>query len=557
MTALPTPSTAASGTAIHVQNGNVSHLTPIQASLIASPRTSASVSGPPFDLNPTLGNNKRKRRPAGTPDPDAEVVALSPKTLMESDRYVCEICSQGFQRDQNLQMHRRRHKVPWKLLKRSSPEVRKRVYVCPEPSCLHHDPCHALGDLVGIKKHYRRKHSCDKQWKCEKCSKGYAVQSDYKAHLKTCGTRGHCCDCGRVFSRVESFIEHQDACSAAREKTAIASSDQTSMASLSARNASPSPSADTVSVTNRSGGSVAGLARSLDFANRYEVPAWLMEQRELQLLPARQHVESSQGSVLGSAVDQEVEEPAKRLHVGKEQAATFFHGSPTAASMSVAAISSHLEPTPPRLQLSIGLYLEAGSDMEGNEGFSTCGTGERLAISRSGNLLPASPAGDVSETGRWSGGVIERMGLELRGSLCNGSNIALATENVCSSGRERKDKERVMIDLEVADIPADGRTRRAHGEEEEGEVAGAEAQLAEARRIREQPQAELEVAKQGLLLQRHHFLRLASSSSSSSNRTCQACGQTLQQQIAAAPSAPNAHHHHAAAAASSLKLELN
>ncbi|KAL8100665.1 hypothetical protein AgCh_032791 [Apium graveolens] len=52
----------------------------------------------------------------------------------------------------------------------------------------------------------------------EKCITGeekvlrYAVQSDYKAHLKTCGTRGHSCDCGRVFSRVESFIEHQDAC---------------------------------------------------------------------------------------------------------------------------------------------------------------------------------------------------------------------------------------------------------------------------------------------------------------------------------------------------------
>ncbi|KAJ9553945.1 hypothetical protein OSB04_017990 [Centaurea solstitialis] len=160
--------------------------------------------------------NKRKRRPAGTPDPDAEVVSLSPKTLLESDQYVCEICNQGFQRDQNLQMHRRRHKVPWKLLKRDSPEVKKRVFVCPEPTCLHHDPCHALGDLVGIKKHFRRKHSNNKQWVCEKCSKGYAVQSDYKAHLKTCGTRGHSCDCGRVFSRVESFIEHQDACTVRR-----------------------------------------------------------------------------------------------------------------------------------------------------------------------------------------------------------------------------------------------------------------------------------------------------------------------------------------------------
>ncbi|KAI5674011.1 hypothetical protein M9H77_14375 [Catharanthus roseus] len=190
-------------------------------------------------------NSKRKRRPAGTPDPDAEVVSLSPKTLLESDRYVCEICNQGFQRDQNLQMHRRRHKVPWKLLKRETPIVRKRVFVCPEPSCLHHDPCHALGDLVGIKKHFRRKHSNIKQWVCEKCSKGYAVQSDYKAHLKTCGTRGHSCDCGRVFSRVESFIEHQDACNMGRIRSESHSLPASAAACLSRTASSPSPSTET------------------------------------------------------------------------------------------------------------------------------------------------------------------------------------------------------------------------------------------------------------------------------------------------------------------------
>lgn len=201
-------------------------------------------SSEPFSCLENGNNNKRKRRPAGTPDPDAEVVSLSPKTLLESDRYVCEICNQGFQRDQNLQMHRRRHKVPWKLLKRENPVVKKRVFVCPEPSCLHHDPCHALGDLVGIKKHFRRKHSNHKQWVCEKCSKGYAVQSDYKAHLKTCGTRGHSCDCGRVFSRVESFIEHQDACSMGRlrpESQAL----QQPAACLSRTASSPSPSSET------------------------------------------------------------------------------------------------------------------------------------------------------------------------------------------------------------------------------------------------------------------------------------------------------------------------
>ncbi|XP_044488385.1 zinc finger protein SHOOT GRAVITROPISM 5-like [Mangifera indica] len=187
--------------------------------------------------------NKRKRKPAGTPDPDAEVVSLSPKTLLESDRYVCEICNQGFQRDQNLQMHRRRHKVPWKLLKRETQEVKKRVFVCPEPSCLHHDPCHALGDLVGIKKHFRRKHSNHKQWVCEKCNKGYAVQSDYKAHLKTCGTRGHSCDCGRVFSRVESFIEHQDACTLRRVQPELQGL-QPACSSRTASSTSPSSDAN-------------------------------------------------------------------------------------------------------------------------------------------------------------------------------------------------------------------------------------------------------------------------------------------------------------------------
>ncbi|XP_022736923.1 protein indeterminate-domain 16-like [Durio zibethinus] len=211
--------------------------------MLANNSCSSVPSSEPFScLENGTNNNKRKRRPAGTPDPDAEVVSLSPKTLLESDRYVCEICNQGFQRDQNLQMHRRRHKVPWKLLKRESPVVKKRVFVCPEPSCLHHDPCHALGDLVGIKKHFRRKHSNHKQWVCEKCSKGYAVQSDYKAHLKTCGTRGHSCDCGRVFSRVESFIEHQDACHMGRIRP---ESQALQPACLSRTASSPSRSSDT------------------------------------------------------------------------------------------------------------------------------------------------------------------------------------------------------------------------------------------------------------------------------------------------------------------------
>lgn len=127
---------------------------------------------------------------------------------MATNRFLCEICNKGFQRDQNLQLHRRGHNLPWKLKQRSSKEVRKRAYVCPEPSCVHHHPSRALGDLTGIKKHYCRKHG-EKKWKCEKCSKIYAVQSDWKAHSKTCGTREYRCDCGTLFSRyIHQFYSH-------------------------------------------------------------------------------------------------------------------------------------------------------------------------------------------------------------------------------------------------------------------------------------------------------------------------------------------------------------
>lgn len=167
--------------------------------------------------NPTAV--KKKRSLPGNPDPDAEVIALSPKTLMATNRFVCEICNKGFQRDQNLQLHRRGHNLPWKLKQRTSKEVRKRVYICPEPSCVHHDPSRALGDLTGIKKHFCRKHG-EKKWKCDKCSKRYAVQSDWKAHSKICGTREYRCDCGTLFSRRDSFITHRAFCDALAEESA-------------------------------------------------------------------------------------------------------------------------------------------------------------------------------------------------------------------------------------------------------------------------------------------------------------------------------------------------
>uniref|UniRef100_A0A0D9XGK9 Protein EARLY HEADING DATE 2 n=1 Tax=Leersia perrieri TaxID=77586 RepID=A0A0D9XGK9_9ORYZ len=162
---------------------------------------------------------KKKRNQPGNPNPDAEVIALSPRTLMATNRFVCEVCNKGFQREQNLQLHRRGHNLPWKLKQKNPKESRRRVYLCPEVSCVHHDPSRALGDLTGIKKHYCRKHG-EKKWRCDKCSKRYAVQSDWKAHSKTCGTREYRCDCGTLFSRRDSFITHRAFCDALAQENA-------------------------------------------------------------------------------------------------------------------------------------------------------------------------------------------------------------------------------------------------------------------------------------------------------------------------------------------------
>ncbi|KAJ4973955.1 hypothetical protein NE237_007129 [Protea cynaroides] len=176
-------------------------------------------STPTSSTAPATAPQKKKRNLPGTPNPDAEVIALSPKTLMATNRFICEVCNKGFQREQNLQLHRRGHNLPWKLRQKTTKEVKRKVYLCPEPTCVHHDPSRALGDLTGIKKHFCRKHG-EKKWKCDKCSKRYAVQSDWKAHSKTCGTREYRCDCGTLFSRRDSFITHRAFCDALAQESA-------------------------------------------------------------------------------------------------------------------------------------------------------------------------------------------------------------------------------------------------------------------------------------------------------------------------------------------------
>ncbi|KAI5658786.1 hypothetical protein M9H77_27579 [Catharanthus roseus] len=120
---------------------------------------------------------------------------------MAANRFFWEICNKGFQRHQNLQLHVRGHNLPSKLRQKTSKsESKKQVYICPGTSCVLHNPARALADFTGMKKHYSWKHR-ERKWKGEKCSKRYAVQSDWKVHTETCGDKEYKCDCGTIFSR--------------------------------------------------------------------------------------------------------------------------------------------------------------------------------------------------------------------------------------------------------------------------------------------------------------------------------------------------------------------
>uniref|UniRef100_A0A0D2ZV40 C2H2-type domain-containing protein n=1 Tax=Brassica oleracea var. oleracea TaxID=109376 RepID=A0A0D2ZV40_BRAOL len=49
----------------------------------------------------------------------AEVIALSPEEIMATNRFQCEVCKKGFQREQSLQLHRRGHNLPFNLKQKS------------------------------------------------------------------------------------------------------------------------------------------------------------------------------------------------------------------------------------------------------------------------------------------------------------------------------------------------------------------------------------------------------------------------------------------------------
>ncbi|KAK1398253.1 Protein indeterminate-domain 12 [Heracleum sosnowskyi] len=146
-------------------------------------------------------------------DEEAKVIALSVEEITAEKNFSCEFCNKKFNREQNLQLHKRAHNIPFTLENDKNEDGKRKVYLCPETTCANHNRCYALGNFTSLKKHYKRKHS-EKTLDCPKCYKKYAVEADLRAHLKTCGTKEYKCECGSGFSRRDSYITHRTLCDA-------------------------------------------------------------------------------------------------------------------------------------------------------------------------------------------------------------------------------------------------------------------------------------------------------------------------------------------------------
>ncbi|KAJ0828611.1 putative transcription factor C2H2 family [Helianthus annuus] len=162
------------------------------------------------------GSSSNMELMTNSQDPNIIFEEVSPTTLLDSNRFTCDVCLQGFPRKQNLSLHQRVHNLPFTLKTRAPNDpVPKKKYLCPEPTCVHHNRSHAIGDFGGLKKHYLRKHSTHKNYKCVTCSKAYSVHADLKAHVRICAGKNNLRHSGSPFSRAGYFNAHPENCDAA------------------------------------------------------------------------------------------------------------------------------------------------------------------------------------------------------------------------------------------------------------------------------------------------------------------------------------------------------
>uniref|UniRef100_A0A0E0MSL4 C2H2-type domain-containing protein n=1 Tax=Oryza rufipogon TaxID=4529 RepID=A0A0E0MSL4_ORYRU len=404
--------------------------------------TSASGDQASVSSHPAPPPAKKKRSLPGNPDPEAEVIALSPRTLMATNRYVCEICGKGFQRDQNLQLHRRGHNLPWKLKQRNPKEVvRKKVYVCPEAGCVHHDPARALGDLTGIKKHFSRKHG-EKKWKCDKCSKRYAVHSDWKAHSKVCGTREYRCDCGTLFSRRlswpppppppwpssevlmiglrcgcrrDSFITHRAFCDALAEESARAVTAAAAVAGQQQHGGGMlfSQVADVLDHQAAMAMGGHGLMQELCLKREQQqqqqqfAPSWLTAQQQQQQLEEEKRYGggSGRGSRFRSGGDEFIGSSTPESGGAQQAGLSFGFSSTSSAPPHPAASSAHMSATALLQKAAqMGATLSRPSSHAHMAAAAAASTHNSSSSAATTNAPPPPPTSNVSSTCVGAGG---------------------------------------------------------------------------------------------------------------------------------------------------------
>ncbi|XP_064463879.1 gastrula zinc finger protein XlCGF49.1-like, partial [Ornithodoros turicata] len=104
--------------------------------------------------------------------------------------YVCKICSKGFIREANMDIHVK------------TVHGRERTYEC--------SPCGRTFKLRHQLRKHEKVHSNDRPYVCELCGKGFKVKHNLRTHHRThTGERPYpCTDCGSSFADQSTLRQH-------------------------------------------------------------------------------------------------------------------------------------------------------------------------------------------------------------------------------------------------------------------------------------------------------------------------------------------------------------
>lgn len=138
-------------------------------------------------------------------------IVPSAESLAGKQEMRCSVeeCTSTFRNVSNLNMHLTKHHK-FNVVKPSDPNAIVQ-YFCPEEKCRYnvneHPRATHFKTLKYLRQHYLKMHA-DRTFGCQKCSKAFASSALLGVHVRMCGQKFECIECGWSYDTRECLLTH-------------------------------------------------------------------------------------------------------------------------------------------------------------------------------------------------------------------------------------------------------------------------------------------------------------------------------------------------------------